>query len=92
MAMREAPTGHQQSAARRIDSARNASPGQARAPLSSGGTREWGGFGEHRSVDDVAEPAFQDAEGSLPESPLFLRRSSSSEPVVEPCLGQRSAV
>ena len=38
-------------------------PGQTPAPLSSG-AREWGGLvGEHGSVDDVGEPAFEDAEG-----------------------------
>ena len=39
------------------------SPDQTLAPLSSG-AREWGGLvGEHGSVDDVGEPAFEDAEG-----------------------------
>ena len=39
------------------------SPDQTTAPLSSG-AREWGGVvGEHGSVDDVGEPAFEDAEG-----------------------------
>ena len=54
------------------------SPDQTLAPLTTG-AREWGGLvGEHGSVDDVGEPAFEDAEAFHTAVALFLRRSSSS--------------
>ena len=63
------------------------SPDQTLAPLSSG-AREWGGLvGEHGSVDDVGEPAFEDAEGfHTAVAVVFAPVEQFTSWWVEPCL------
>ena len=69
------------------------SPDQTLAPLSSG-AREWGGlFGEQGSVDDVGEPAFEDAEGfHTAVAVVFCARRAVHELVGRAVLGQCNAM